>query len=585
MMDPREELEMLRAKKARRAELEARAGGAMQPASTATVPPPAEEDQSVAGGNFSLPNVMSGIKDFGGGLNAAWNSSARGLAGMLPDSVRRVADKLDELTVGKATEENSVPPDSAMGTAGNLTGHVGLTLAPGAGVLKAANLVDKGLKLTRVAKLATPAVIGTDLAGNAAISAAMEPGNREDAALWGAGGAGAGRVAGRVLGGGLRESVSPQAKTLIDAGVDITPGQAVSGPQASTMARLLRGTEDKLTSVPILGDVIKRGKADAMESFNLEKINAALAPTGKRVKVGGVEGLAEAKAAASSHYDTSLPYIKVEPTKALRNIEDAIDAAKKDVPFFDSTHQAKIDDYVDRFVKPLFEDAANKGVEISGQVAKKLDSDIGDLARKFSTGGLGHEPIGDALFKVQEALRTSMRGTTSGSRQALREADAAFAKLLPIQEAGRRTASGFFTPRQLAEQLHRAGSKVDDVTNAAKQILPDTVADTGTAGRGILAHLLRPTGAGAGVAAGSALAGFGAPAVAAAAAAALYSKTGLKAATQGVHPVIEALRNRMGAGRIAGKAGPMKPTQYNPQEIEDIIRNLSGRTITAANLE
>lgn len=167
----------------------------------------------------------------------------------------------------------------------------------------------------------------------------------------------------------------------------------------------------------------------------------------------------------------------------------------------------------------------------------------------------------------------------------LRNTEAAYAKLVPIQEAGRRAASGNFTPRQLAEQLHKSGRNIDDVTLAAKQILPDTIPDTGTAGRGIIAHALTPSGAGAGTSAGLALGGFAPAATAAALVAGLYTRPGLKAATLGVHPVVKALRNNFGAGRIAGPQGPMIPAPYNVEAVEDIIRNLSGRTTTAVARE
>jgi hypothetical protein len=481
------------------------------------------------------------------------------------------------------TQENMTPvPDTPMGTIGSVGGDIATTVVPGYGILKGAGALQKAIAARNMAKgLGTAAAVGTDLAGNAGVSAALEPEDREKAGMLGAAGAAVGRLAGRVFGGPLRGSVSPQAKTLMEAGVPITPGQAVSGPEAGLMARMLRGAEDKLTSIPLLGDVLKRGKARATEGYNLTKINEALGPVGK-IKVSGVEGLAKARELVSSHYDTHLPNIKVEPSLATTNIDTALNSAKKNVPFFDDVHQKKLDEYVDRFITPQINKYAAAGTEMPGQVAKKLDSDLGDMARKHMTGGLGHEPLGEALYTIQAALRTSMRGTTPPARQSLREADAAYAKMLPILEAGRRTGSGNFTPRQLAEQLHRAGERADPVTEAAKQILPDSIPDTGTAGRGILAHMLTPSGAGAGAAGGLVLAGFGPAAAAAATAAALYTRPGLKAAVLGVHPTVKALRNKFGAGRIAGSQGPMMPSPYPVESIEDIMRSLAGRPAAEA---
>lgn len=472
----------------------------------------------------------------------------------------------------------------AAGTIGEVGTDVGLSLLPGGAVLKGAGMLQKALAATKFARGAGAAAVGADVAGNAAVSAAMAPDDRDAAALFGGGGAAGGRVLSRTLGGALRGSVSPQAKTLMKEGIYVTPGQALTGPQAGIVARTIRGTEDKLTSMPLLGDVLKRARTASGESFNVNKINEALAPLGAKVKFAGVEGLAEADELISKSYNKALPDISVEPTRALARIEEAIDNAKKEIPFFDDIHQKAVDGFVERFVKPAMEEAQRNGTAMTGRAAKRLDSELGGLGRKYQLGGLGHAPVGDALFKVRDALRVSMEGATPEARDLLKAADAAYAKLLPLAEAGRRTASGTFTPRQLAEQLHRSGGEVDPVTQAAKQILPDTVPDLGTAGRGILAHMLQPTGVGAGVAGAAALAGFGNLASAAALASALYTKPGLKAATFGVHPALKkmsenptvaALRNSKILRKVSGA-----PKPYNADEVEQVMRNLTGRSIT-----
>lgn len=174
----------------------------------------------------------------------------------------------------------------------------------------------------------------------------------------------------------------------------------MSGPEAGFIPRMLRSLEDKLTSIPLVGDVIKRGKAVATEGYNTNRINEALGPIGK-VTTSGVEGLSDARILVSEGYDKVLPNIRLDPTEASGKVFDAINNLKKDIPFFDETHAKKVDDYVARFVMPLLKEASDSGTSVSGATFKKLDSDIGALARKFNVGGLGHEPIGDALFAVK----------------------------------------------------------------------------------------------------------------------------------------------------------------------------------------
>jgi hypothetical protein len=110
----------------------------------------------------------------------------------------------------------------------------------------------------------------------------------------------------------------------------------------------------------------------------------------------------------------------------------------------------------------------------------------------------------------------------------------------------------------------------DELTQAARQVLPASVPDSGTAGRQILSQIMHPAGLGAGAAGVTALAGFAPLAAAGLGASALYTKAGMKAATQGIHPIVKALR---------------RGAPYDPNATEDVIRNLIGRTTTAAGTD
>jgi hypothetical protein len=550
-MTPREELEMLRAK--RIAELEAKAGGGVQPE---VAPPQGEE-----------PSFLS---DLAHGVKGSLDRTALGIKGLLPQSVQDFGDTIDKsVGSGGLTKETAVPvPDTAGGMTGSIGTDIGLSLIPGTAALKGGNVLKAALAAKGLKSLGTAAAVGTDIAGNAGAAAAMAPEDRSNAAAWGAGGAASGRVLARTLGGPLRESVSPQAQKLIDAGISITPGQAVSGSQAGTIPRILRGLEDKLTSLPFIGDVLSNAQQSSVKSFNLNRINNAISSIGGKVKAAGVDGLHEADQLVSKVYDDVLPHITVEPNKGLQAIIDAVDAAKKD-PLFDVAHGNKLDMFVDRRITPLLADGKN----IDGTVAKSLDAELGELARKYSSSGVGNEPLGKGFYELRKGWRSAFEGTTPEARQTLKDADTAFAKLLPLLKAGEKSASGVFMPKQLSDALRNAKMKPDDLAEAARQVLPTTVSDSGTAGRQVLANMIHPAGLGAGGAAAAGLAGFVPAAIAGLGTAALYTRPGLKAATQGVHPLVKALRAKLSQG------------PYDPNKIEEIIRNLTGRGITAAGTE
>ena len=536
------------------------AGGAKQPAAPTVSPPPPE--QSTWGA------VKQGAGDLAQGAKASLDRTALGLKGLLPQAVQDWGDRMDKsLGSGGLTKETATQvPNTTMGTIGDVGGEIAQALVPGGAALKAANVAKKGLALTRAARLAVPAAALTDIAGNAGAAAAMAPEERGTAAMWGAGGTVAGQAAGRVLGGVLRPSVSPEAQKLIDAGVQLTPGQALSGPQAGVVARTLRATEDKATSIPILGDVLQNAQAKSVKSFNTNKINEAIGNFGK-VEEPGINGLKQADDLISNAYDAVLPHIKVDSGKGLQAAIDARTAAMQN-PLFDVAHENKFDMFVDRRITPLL--AGTNTVD--GAVAKKLDAELGELGRKYSNAGVGNEPLGEAFFALRKEWRAAMEGSTPEARQVLKDADKAYAKLLPLQQAGEKNTAGIFTPKQLADQLRKLHMQDDPLTQAARQVLPNTIPDTGTAGRALLGQMLHPAGLGAGTAAAAGATGFVAPAVAALGASALYTKAGLKGATQGIHPLVKALRGR---GR-----------PYDPNVVEDVIRNVTGRGVSAvANQE
>lgn len=544
-MDDRQRLEELRARRARLEELRAKAGNAQTP----TTPPP--EESSV------LSDLVQGAK-------SSFDQAALGIKGLLPQSVQDFGDSIDRsLGSGGLTPESAVvKPDSVAGSAGAIGADIGMALVPGNAVLKGANLLKNTLRATKYAKAAVPAALALDSGGNAAVSAALAPEDRGTAAMLGAGGSVLGATMGRLFGGMMRESVSPQAQKLLDADLYITPGQALTGPQAGTVARLIRGTEDKISSIPFVGDVITNAQQKSIRSFNENRINDALKGIGGKVKNGGLEGLEQADDLISQTYDRVLPHIQMDPLGAVTAISDATKIAQAH-PLFDVGHINKFDTWIDRRLEPLIA----SGLPIDGKTFKALDAEMGELSRKFRASGIGNEPLGDAFGTLRDAWRQQVLGTTPEAKSMLENVNKAYAKLLPLEDAGAKSAQGFFTPKQLADSLRKMKMEPDELAQAARQVLPNTIPDSGTAGRAALANILHPTAIGAGTATTAGLMGFAPAAVGAAGIAGLYTKPGLKFATQGVHPLVKALRGQ--------------PAAYDPNNIEDIIRNLTGRAATA----
>jgi hypothetical protein len=570
-MTPQEELEMLRAKKARLAELEAKASGEWREVPGAQVAAP---DLNSPAPTEPQPTMTENFKKFGSdAVQGAYGQGAKaalGISGLLPESVQNFGNNVDRF-FGKEplTKENAPQiPDTPGGRTGAFATEVGLTAGPGAALLKGANALRGTLAARGLAGTGTAAAVGADIAGNAGVAAAMEPEDRGTAAGWGAAGTAAGQALTRTLGGMFRKSVSPEAKKLMDADIKITPGQALTGPDAGLIARTLRAAEDKSTSIPLVGDVIKNAQLKSLASFNVHKINEAIKTTGAKVKNSGIKGLDEADELVSDMYTKNLPHINVDPNKGLTEIISGVQAAKSH-PLFDAEHAKKLDKFVDVRIMPLLA----SGKPIDGELFKKLDRELGEWGRKYKAGGVGNEPLSDGFYELRKAWRTAAEGTTPEARQAIRDADQAFAKLVPLLKAGEKTTHGEFTPKQLANALRNEKLKPDDITKAAQYVLPNSIPDSGTAGRNLFEKFITPQAAGAGTVAGLGLKGMLPAAAAAGGLAALYTKPGLKAATQGVHPLVTALRKK------AGKQ------ELDPDLLEAYINNLTGRSVTAAGTE
>jgi len=123
-------------------------------------------------------------------------------------------------------------------------------------------------------------------------------------------------------------------------------------------------------------------------------------------------------------------------------------------------------------------------------------------------------------------------------------ANETWANLMPIQKAVEHSATGNITPIGMRKAMIASDRTPTDLTQAAVQALPSTVADSGTAGRTMMSKLLMggtPGGAAStGIAA--ALAGVLPTAITGAGLAGLYTNAGTKYLASGAHPLLEALR-------------------------------------------
>jgi hypothetical protein len=270
--------------------------------------------------------------------------------------------------------------------------------------------------------------------------------------------------------------MSPEARTLMEHGVQPTPGQMFGDG-------IVRRIEDKLTSAPLAGDIVTGARTRGMNQYNTVEINRALKPLGVAVTGAGEDAVEAASRAVSDAYDRVLPNVYMLPSSVMQ-ATNAARASIKKIPLIDGAQEAKVGGYILQRIDPVIE-AAQHG-PIDGKTFKALDAEIGHYAREFSkTADPSHHALGEAFYELQTALRGALDAKTPDAGKLLKDTNAAYRNLLPVVKASDRAMAqgGRFTPLQLNRAAGQFGQEGSELNQAARRVLPNTIPNSGTADR------------------------------------------------------------------------------------------------------
>lgn len=156
------------------------------------------------------------------------------------------------------------------------------------------------------------------LGGDALYGAAYGAGSTENGSrLLGAAGGGLGGLAGSYAGRGIARGVGSAFRGVQDAnvqglraaGVPLTAGQALGGTA--------KGIEDRLSGLPVVGDMVNARRLEGMQGFNRAAFDEALAPISANTGgVTGEAGIDAALAARSEGYKRALDGVSVQEDPA-----------------------------------------------------------------------------------------------------------------------------------------------------------------------------------------------------------------------------------------------------------------------------
>lgn len=406
---------------------------------------------------------------------------------------------------------------SITNTIGNIGGNIAAT-AP------LAALAPATATATALGRVGTGAAIG-------AASGAMTPsdpnsqesywdqklGQAGTGAAFGAGGAVLANALGKVISGAGGDA----QRTLADAGITMTPGQALGGGFART--------EDKLTSVPILGDMIKNAQQRSVQSFNKAVYNDVLAPIGKTYDGPvGNEAVQAVKTQIGQAYDSALSNMTFKAADPLfqKDISNLAGLAQN-LPV------AQQQTFMNVLKTQVIGKLGPQG-QMDGPTLKGAQSELSRIASGYSGDpSFDNRQLGAAVGEIKNAIDSSLtRYNAPQDVQALANANQAYAKFVRLRAAAGSTGAmnndGIFTAAQLQNAVRSSDKSVgkgatatgnalmQDLSSAGQSVLGSKYPNSGTPGRAALMGILGALGGG-----GATAAGFGAPTLAAGAAAGL----------------------------------------------------------------
>lgn len=438
-------------------------------------------DQAIAAAiqkNILKPQAQK--SDYGDILGSPTEQVLAGVGRGMTNTARGVGQALglvDQGTIDEAKRLDQPLMNSGYGKTGDVIGTIASTLP--AMAVPGANTVAGGTLLGGALGAAQPVATGESRLTNTGTGAA-------------------GGLLGSGLAKGLGRVFSPETaagpKALLGEGVELTPGQILGGGW--------KALEEKLTSVPGIGDMIGSGQRRAQESFNKAAYARALKGIGKTPEGAvGREGVADVSEKLGAAYDELLPQLKFQADPQFATELQKIQQMAAGMP----PQQAK---QFERILQDQLIGKMTPNGLMNGESLKSVESELGRMAKGYKgDAAFDNRQLGDAISAVQDSIRQNLMRTNPAQAGQLAKINEGYANYARIRDAASRQGSneGVFSPAQLAAAV-RAGDKSAGKGNFAKgQALMQDLSDTGksTIGNkypdsGSIGRLLLAGGLGAG---------------------------------------------------------------------------------------
>lgn len=292
---------------------------------------------------------------------------------------------------------------------------------------------------------------------------------------------------------GLGRIISPNASK--NANVALLREEGVRPTIGQTLGGWANKAEEKLQSVPIMGDMISSARKSANSDFERAAFDRALKPIGQKLPAGvtGRDAVVATENALKDSYDEVLGKIgAIRPDAAFTSKVDNLKTMVKGM-LMPPAEKAK-------FTSALND--INASLDANGYMTseayKMLESSLGTDARKLAASTNIYEgKVSGAVKQLQAELRDMLNRQAGDSAAELKAVNAGWANFKLVQNAAGKVGAedGNFSPAQFQNAVRTMDKSKDkgafargnalgqDLGDAGKAVLGDKVRDSGTAGR------------------------------------------------------------------------------------------------------
>jgi hypothetical protein len=297
-------------------------------------------------------------------------------------------------------------------------------------------------------------------------------------AVGGTAGRAAGTVASRVLSG---PKVPAAVRTLADEGVTMTPGRR-GGPVARTME------EGVLGSIPFVKTIPAAANRRSIEQMNVAAYNRVLKPIKQSLPMSTEPGHAAIGALGDTvynAYDTAASNLGLRMDRGLTQAQQALSSA---APATVGQSAPQLQAILDSTLAPL------QTGPIAGTSVRDLLQDLRGQASTFSTSSVANERnMGNQLWKLHDQIESAVaRQNPADVLTPFKAARSAVSNLKRVEAAAAKSPDGVFNPQQFSTavskrgygtttaNLARGSAPMQDLADAAKQVLPAQIPNSGT---------------------------------------------------------------------------------------------------------